>query len=116
MNIEQLRDLALGLKGCEETMPFGDTVVVYKVGGKMFFLIGLEPPNRFTVKCDPEIGQHLIEEYPDAIQPGYHMNKKHWLTIRPDRNLSEAFIKERVHHSYDLVVNSLPKKIRDWIF
>lgn len=112
MNIEQVHEFVLSLQGTEESMPFGDDAIVFKVGGKMFMLIGLKHPLRLTVKCEPSLGAQLIEEYPDEIQPGYHMNKKHWLTINLDGNLSLDFLKERILHSRTLVIEKLPQKVK----
>jgi len=116
MNIEQLHEFVLSLKGTEESMPFGDDVIVFKVGGKMFMLMGLLQPLRLTVKCDPVIGAQLIEEYPDDIQPGYHMDKKHRITISLDGNISLDFLKERILHSRTLIIDKLPKKVKDGLW
>ena len=112
MNIEQLHEFVLNLKGTEESMPFGDDAIVFKVGGKMFLLIGLSHPLRLTVKCEPTLGAQLIEEHPDDIQPGYHMNKKHWLTISLDGIIAPDFLKERIMHSRKLVIDKLPQKVK----
>jgi len=75
-------------------------------------LAGLgESPLRFNVKCDPEKTDELREQYED-VQPGYHMNKKHWNTIIVTGSIPEKILKEMIDESYRLVVNSLPKKNR----
>ncbi|RYD29146.1 MAG: MmcQ/YjbR family DNA-binding protein, partial [Verrucomicrobiaceae bacterium] len=82
---------------------------VYKVGGKVFALTdpGDFPP-RMNLKCDPARAVALREAY-GSIIPGYHMNKRHWNTVRMDRSLPESLIRDLIRHSYDLVVASLPK-------
>ncbi|MGI4749022.1 MAG: MmcQ/YjbR family DNA-binding protein [Janthinobacterium lividum] len=112
MNIESLREYCLHKPGTEETMPFGDDTLVFKVGGKIFLLISLRKSDRFNVKCDPDRAIELRESYSE-VQPGFHMNKTHWNTVFMDGNLSEKQLLEMIDHSYQLIVKSLPKKMRD---
>ena len=113
MNIEQLQQYFLSKPGAEETLPFGPDTLVYKVGGKVFLLTGLNAEElRFNVKCDPDLAVELREQYA-CVQPGYHMNKKHWNTIIADGTVSNQQLKQWIDHSYELVVKSLPKKLRE---
>lgn len=75
----------------------------------MFALTDVEVFEGINLKCEPELAAQLREEYP-AVQPGYHMNKKHWNTILMDGSNSDKLIKQWIDHSYDLVAASLPKK------
>lgn len=113
MNLEQLREYCIAKPGVEETTPFGPDTLVYKVMGKMFLLTGFEyAPIQFNVKCDPEKAIDLRERY-HCVLPGYHMNKKHWNTIVADGSVSIQLLKEWIDHSYQLVVDSLPKKEKE---
>ncbi len=113
MDIEQLREYCLSKIGTEEGLPFGPDTLVYKVGGKVFLLTGLDNEElRFNVKCQPDKAMELREQF-SCVVPGYHMNKKHWNTIVVDGSVSSKQLKEWIDHSYDLVVKSLPKKIRE---
>lgn len=112
MDIESLRDYCLAKAGVAETMPFGPDTLVFKVCNKMFLLIGLNNPESFNVKCDPEKAVLLREKY-EEVQPGYHMNKTHWNTVYLHGRLIEQQLKEMIDHSYDLVVSSLPKNKQD---
>ena len=104
MNIESLRDFVLSFHNVEETTPFGPDTLVYKVNGKMFFLMGLDnDPLQFNVKCDPDEAVELREIYPQSVLPGYHMNKKHWNTIVVDGILSSSQLKAFIEASYRLV-------------
>jgi len=115
MHIEEFRDYCLAKKGVEETFPFGEQTLVFKVMGKMFALTGLENEVfKVNLKCDPERSIELREEYED-IQPGWHMSKKHWNTVVFEGELEEKMLLELVDHSYDLVVQSLKKKDRDFL-
>jgi predicted DNA-binding protein (MmcQ/YjbR family) len=69
-------------------------------------------PPRVKLKCDPGRALELHDQY-EAITPGYHMNKKHWNTLDLSGGLPSALVKELIDHSYDLVVASLPKRLRD---
>lgn len=104
MYLDEICDYCMGLPLVEETQPFGPDHIVYKVKGKMFLLVGIEEkPVRFNVKCNPERAIQLREEFPHAVLPGYHMNKKHWNTVVMGEGLSKAQCEEMIRHSYDLV-------------
>lgn len=104
MNIESLREYALGKPSVTEGFPFGDDVIVFKVDGKVFLLLPLDThPLQFNVKCDPEKAIELREEYPEAVLPGYHMSKKHWNTIIANGILSNKQLLQMVDESYGLV-------------
>lgn len=113
MDFDLLREYCLAKAGTTEELPFGPDVLVFKVMGKMFGAIGLEEEEpRVNLKCDPERSVLLREEYPDII-PGWHMNKKHWNTVYLQRELPLSLINELIDHSYELVVASLPKKLKE---
>lgn len=106
MNIETLREYCLSKPGAEETLPFGPDTLVYKVNGKMFLLTGLDQdPLSFNVKCDPAKAIELREQHP-CVQPGYHMNKKHWNTIIVDGSVPARQLREWIDDSYALVAGS----------
>lgn len=112
MNIELLREYCLSKAGVEEGFPFGPEVLVFKVAGKIFLLCSLDSEDfSFNVKCDPELAIELRERH-DCVQPGYHMNKKHWNTILVDGSVSTSQLKEWVDHSYEIVSKSAIKKKR----
>ena len=103
MNIETLREYILQKPDVTEGFPFGDDTLVFKVNNKIFLLASLNAPLlQFNVKCDPEYAIELREQY-DCIQPGYHMNKKHWNTILVDGELSTQQLKKFIVDSYNLV-------------
>lgn len=78
----------------------------------MYALIDIHDPETLNLKCDPEVAIELREKY-EEIQPGYHMNKKHWNTVNLRGSLKESMVQEMIVNSYELVVKSLPKKLRD---
>ncbi|MEM9480682.1 MAG: MmcQ/YjbR family DNA-binding protein [Verrucomicrobiota bacterium] len=112
---DELREYLLSKKATTEEQPFGPDVLVYKIAGKMFATLGFDDKDgmgRTNLKCDPERAIDLRGEH-DAIEPGYHMNKKHWNTLVLDGSLSPALVRELVDHSWDLVVAGMPKKARE---
>jgi len=115
MDIEALRDYCLSKPSATEEMPFGPETLVFKVGGKIFLLVGLDQIDdfRFNVKCDPEYAVDLRSNYPDTVFPGYHMNKKHWNTVYANRQLSDARLQDFINDSYDLVYKSLSRVVRE---
>jgi predicted DNA-binding protein (MmcQ/YjbR family) len=110
MNIETLREYCLAKKEVSEGFPFGETVLVFKVKGKIFLLARLDQPVlEFNVKCDPEKAVEWREQYA-AVLPGYHMNKKMWNTVVVDGTVPGRILREMIDDSYYEVVVSLPKK------
>ncbi|HEU5215181.1 MAG TPA: MmcQ/YjbR family DNA-binding protein [Gaiellaceae bacterium] len=103
MTPAELRRLCLELPGAEETFPFGPETSVFKVGGKMFALAPLRrKPLAVSVKCEPELGEQLRGTY-DEIEPGYHLNKRHWLTITLGGAAGDDLVRELVAGSHELV-------------
>ncbi len=114
MNIEELRDYSLGKDAVTEETPFGPDTLVFKVFGKVFLLVGLDQIDQlsFNVKCDPDYAVELRQQYEYSIFPGYHMNKKHWNTVFANRQVDDALLYKLIDHSYELVVNGLPAKLK----
>ena len=113
MNIETFREYCLNKPAATEDMPCGPDNIVFKIEGKMFALAALdEVPPAVNLKCDPDLALELRDRY-EQVQPGYHMNKKHWNTVELDGVIPEREIKKMIDHSYDLVVGSLPKAKRE---
>lgn len=100
------------LPAAVEDYPFGEGVAVYKVGGRMFALIMLEgDPGFVNLKCDPDLALDLRARF-TAVHPGYHANKRHWNSVDLDGSIGDEELRGMVEHSYELVVNSLPRKQR----
>lgn len=112
MNIEEFREYCLSKQMVTEEFPFDEVTLVFKVAGKIFALTSTDKDFSMNLKCDPERAIELREEFP-AVQPGFHMNKKHWNTVYVDGSVKDELLHEWIDHSYELVVKSLPKKVRD---
>ena len=110
MNAESFRAYCLEKKAATEATPFGPDNIVFKVKGKMFALLALdEVPLCVNLKCDPDLALELRDRY-EQVGPGYHMNKKHWNTVVLDGVIPDGEVRKMIDHSYELVVQSLPKK------
>lgn len=113
MNIESFREYCLKKNGVTEEFPFDENTLVFKVGGKIFALTDLvDLPFRVNLKCDPETAAELRERY-DSVQPGYHMNKKHWNTVLFDGSIPVSELKKMIDDSYSLVLKRLKKSLRE---
>ncbi|HEY5694274.1 MAG TPA: MmcQ/YjbR family DNA-binding protein [Gaiellaceae bacterium] len=98
-----LRRFCLAQPDAREEVPFGPETSVFKVGGKMFALAQLERrPLRVSVKCEPELGEQLRGTY-EEIEPGYHLNKRHWLTVTCGGEAPDELVRELIAGSHDLV-------------
>jgi len=112
MDIETFRNYCISKPGVTEGLPFDQNTLVFKVMGKMFTATGLDQFEKINLKCDPEKAQELRTQNP-AVQPGYHMNKKHWNTIIMDGSVPDVIVNQWIDESYDLVVKGLPGKIKE---
>lgn len=112
MNIEEYRDYCLSKKGTSEHFPFDNKTLVFKVGGKMFALADVENFESINLKCNPERSIELRETY-QGIKPGYHMSKVHWNTVSVFEDVPVSLLLELIDHSYELIVDSLPKKTKN---
>lgn len=112
MFLEELRTYCLAKPGVTEHFPFDNRTLVFKVMNKMFALCDVEDFESVNLKCDPERAIDLRERY-DAVKPGYHMNKQHWNTVSINSDVPDNMLFELTDHSYDLIVASLPKKVRN---
>lgn len=115
MNIEEVREFCLSLKGTTEGFPFDEETLVFKVGGKMFALTNLDGPLSINLKCEPDKAIELRERFA-SVAPGYHMNKQHWNTVQIDGTIPSSTIKDWIVDSYNLVVGSLSKSQREQLF
>ncbi|BCW48092.1 MmcQ/YjbR family DNA-binding protein [Arthrobacter sp. StoSoilB13] len=116
MKAEDLQEYARGrveeLPGAVLEHPFGPDWDVFKVRDKVFMLFTEVTGEPIVVlKASPDDGELLREQH-EAITPGYHMNKRHWLTLHPDGQFQKLFVEDLVTESYLLVVESLPRAKR----
>jgi len=112
MKTERLAAYLLKYPQTTEEQPFGPEVDVYKVAGKIFAILSPDDdPPRISLKCDPVIAVELRQEYTSVV-PGYHLNKDHWNTVTLDESIPDTELRKMISHSYEQVVNGLPKSLR----
>lgn len=113
MDIVDFREYCLSLPEVEECLPFDEVTLVFKVGGKMFAVVGLDNPIGFVVKCDPERAILLRDRY-EQVKAAFHFNKRHWNSLRFEGRMSDEQLRREILHSYLLVVqqNVVPKARR----
>ena len=110
---DSLRRWCLARPSAVEEFPFGPHTSVFKVAGKMFALTALDArPLTVSLKCEPTLAEALRAEHP-AVRPGYHLNKRHWITVTLDDSLPDELVLGLIEDSYALVVDRLPKRERD---
>ncbi|MEM6912320.1 MAG: MmcQ/YjbR family DNA-binding protein [Verrucomicrobiota bacterium] len=114
-DLAAIHELLLSLPEVSEGTPFGPEVLVYKVADKMFATLSPEEvPVRMNLKCQPDRALDLRDRY-QAIQPGYHMNKKHWNTVFLDGSLPAPLVADLIRHSYERVLAGHSKAVRERI-
>lgn len=119
MNIEDFRKYCLSFRGVHEKMPFDKAtseydrnLLVFCVADKWFCFVNIDVFDFCNLKCRPEHTEDLRDKY-EGIRPGYHMNKRHWISVYFDSDVPDETIKELVKQSYDIVVASLSKKEKE---
>lgn len=114
MDVFSFRDYCLSLPEVEESTPFDEVTLVYKVAGRMFACASLDDFAWIAVKCDPDEAILLRDRYPEVV-PARHFNKRHWNGIRVDGDLPDDFIRTQIRRSYLLVVrrNVTPRARRE---
>ena len=106
MDYDDVREIALALPSTSESFPFGPETPVFKTtANNKVFAITSEPgaPDpSVTLKAIPDDAEVLRADHPE-ITPGYHMNKKHWITVRLDGALPPDLVEDMITQSYRLV-------------
>lgn len=116
MDVEQLRQYCLAKKGANESFPFDDSTLVFKVLNKMFLMAPLRKWDigeaTVTLKCDPEYTLELRETY-QSIYAGPYVSNKHWNTMALyTGELKHELVVKLIDHSYDMVVKGMTKKMK----
>ena len=112
MTLDQLRTYCVSKEFVTEEMPFGVDTLVFKVAGKIFALSGIEPFETINLKNTPDKITALKDEY-EAVKEGYHMSKKHWITVHVSELQNDKLLTSWIDESYQLVWDGLSKKTKD---
>jgi predicted DNA-binding protein (MmcQ/YjbR family) len=116
VNLESIRTYCLAKPGkVTEDFPFDEETLVFRVSGKIFLLTSMnDRPLALNLKCNPEQAIEWREQY-EAVQPGYHMNKRHWNTVTLDGRIPRDKLLSMIDHSFGEVVRGLKKSERQKI-
>ena len=119
MNIEEFREYCLSFKGVHDRMPFKKATSEYDrelldfyVMDKWFCFVNIDAFDFCNIKCNAGQIEDLLDKY-EGVQPGYHMNKKHWISVYFDKDVPDKMIKDLVKQSYEIVVSSLARRERE---
>jgi len=113
MNIEEIREYCLSKPHVTEDFPFDDVTLVFRIGGKIFAFLPTDAiPHSVALKCDPERALALRERYA-GVRGAWHLDKRHWNSVEPESGIPAEALKEWIDHSYDLVLASLTRKVRE---
>jgi predicted DNA-binding protein (MmcQ/YjbR family) len=103
LNLQAIRSHCLSKPGTTEERPFGPETLVFKVMGRMFALTGdKDVPHSINLKCDPDDSLALRTQF-EGISEGYHMDKRHWITVTLNSDVPSAFVLELINDSYELL-------------
>ena len=112
MNIEEIRDIALSLPHVTERCPYGPDCLAFEIGGKQFCLLDLTAKwDFYNIKVDPAYSEELRERY-ESVSPGYHMNKRHWISVKYEGDIPEPLHRELMAHAYRQTKKGLLKKLQ----
>jgi predicted DNA-binding protein (MmcQ/YjbR family) len=111
MDRETIEAHLAAFAGAEASCPFGPEALVFKVHDKIFAIVSQlgEPPS-ISLKCIPTDGALLVDHF-KSVTPGYHLNKKHWITVELNGELPDDTVFDLCSTSYQLIISKLPKKI-----
>ncbi|MDR9890852.1 MmcQ/YjbR family DNA-binding protein [Pseudenterobacter timonensis] len=102
--------VALELPFTELCWPFGLEFDVFKVEGKIFMLAAVAHGRpHISLKADPQKSL-LNQQIYRGIEPGYHLNKKHWISVYASDDITPELVTDLVAESWNRVVDKLPKK------
>jgi predicted DNA-binding protein (MmcQ/YjbR family) len=110
MNIEWVRQFCLSLPHATEQIQWGNDLL-FKVGGKMFAAVPLEPARVFlTFKCTPEDFAELTER--PGIIPAPYLARAKWIAVENEEALPREEVLRLVKKSYEMVFANLTRKLQ----
>ncbi len=108
MTPNELRESVAKLPGVTEEVLWSDNLV-FKVGGRMFLITGLEGPRRFSLPV-ASANFLALTEVPGII-PAPYLAKAGWIQVHPrECALSKPELRTMVAQAYALIVAKLSKK------
>lgn len=113
MNIEEVGETALSMPHTTERCPFGPDTLAIEIGGKIFCLLDLSADgwDFYNLKAHPDYSEEMRLRYA-SIRPGYHMNKRHWISVDFTGDVPDSVQRQLIAHAYHQTANGLPLKTR----
>jgi predicted DNA-binding protein (MmcQ/YjbR family) len=107
MNIDSIRNYCLSLPHATEDIQWGNDLL-FRISGKIFAAMNLDPPHSLTFKCTPERFDELIEF--EGIIPAPYTARNKWVMLERLDALNDSEIKRLIKDSYEMIFSKLPKK------
>lgn len=108
MSREDVNRICAPLPGAEVSDPWGDGHDAWKVGGKMFAVVGSKNLGLSVKTASPEDARLLIDMGRAVKAPYFHAS---WVLV-PWEMAEPGDLEHRIRTSYDIIVAKLPKKLR----
>ncbi|MGE5309762.1 MAG: MmcQ/YjbR family DNA-binding protein [Sphaerimonospora mesophila] len=104
MTETEAKDYIASMPGARLDYPFGPETAVYRAANDKLFALIAEgsQPLQISLKCDPNLAELLRDKY-ESVLPGYHLNKRHWITVLVTGQLEDDEIRDLIRHSFELV-------------
>ena len=106
MNIEDFRTHCLSFPGAHDDFPFGKAaseydrnLLVFYVADKWFCFVNAVEFDFCNLRCE-------------GVGPGWHMNKRHWISVRFGSDVPDGVLLDMVKDSYELAAAKLTKQQR----
>jgi predicted DNA-binding protein (MmcQ/YjbR family) len=104
-----IRRHCLSFPGATESIQWGGERV-FKVGGKMFAVIGAHAgADAMSFKCG-DASFRLLAELP-GLAPAPYLARAQWVKLEPLAALPDADLKAYLRRAYEIVAAALPKKL-----
>ena len=115
MTVEEIEKYCMSKKGVEFDYQADWEATRGRIHEKMFILIGENKEKKpiVSLKCEPMLAEAYRREYNDVI-PGYYLNKTHWNSIYyTEGNVPDEVLKDMIDISYKIILDGLPKKVKE---
>ncbi len=112
MRYEWINDFLLAKRGVTSDFQPAWKWIRYHVGGKMFAALCMDDsgePYYITLKADPVQSELFRAQYADIV-PGYYMDKRNWISVKPDGHVPDDLLRDLLSDAYTLVLRGFSKK------
>ena len=107
MDLDSIRNYCLSLPHATEDIQWGNDLL-FRISGKIFTGISLDPPHSLSFKCTPVKFDELIEF--DGIIPAPYTARNKWVMLEHLNALEDSEVKRLIKNSYEMIFAKLTKK------